>query len=292
MAKQSFFINPLTARRRKLVAFGFRSNPRRRKKRKNPPTGVHFPAHDETLFRVGKTGRWGRKKRKGARKGVTPPHLKKFLFKKRRKSPAHKGGSVMARRKKSHRRAARSHRRKHRKNPFQVALGANPRRRRSSRRHARNPHRRARRHSFMRNPLSLSKLGLPPFKEMAWLTVGALAARVGVPRVIAALPILNKNGYTRALSRVGITAAASLVAQKVLKGNAKTFIYGVVANQLPEAVNDVASEMGFHLGLEDGENNLSLYTNSMPAGLPIHSDGGMGVYTGVAGVDEYEVPLG
>lgn len=273
MAKETFFINPLTPRRRKLVAFGLR-NPRRKKRRKNPPTSVHFPSHDETLFRVASTGRWGRKKRKKA----------KTFSRKRRATPV-QGGHIMARKHKKVRRA-RSHRRKMRKNPFQVPLGSNPRRRR---RHSRNPFRRARR-SYRRNPLTLSKLGFPPFKEVAWLTVGALAARIGVPRAIAALPILNKNGYVRALSRVGLSALASLVASKALKGNAKPFIYGVIANQMPEAVNDVAAQMGVSLGLEEGENNLALYTSSQPAGL-LGADGDMGTYTGLE-ADDFSVPLG
>lgn len=281
---QSFFINP--ARRRKLVVFGG-ANPRRRRRGKNPPTRVSFPAHTETLFRVGKTGRWGhlkRKKRSGGRKkGVTPKHLKKYLFKKRRSSPASKESSM--KRKKSRRaRRARSHRR----NP--VPLGLNPRRRRRSRRGAFVA--RKRRGGFRRNPGVISKLGLPPVKEMAFLAAGAIAARIAVPRVLLMLPMLSGNGYVRAVSRVGLVGVASLLAQKALGSNARGFIYGAIANQLPEAVNDVAAQFGVKLGLEEPENELSMYTMSLGQIEDRSAPEGVGIYTDQNALNADEVPVG
>lgn len=279
---QSFFINP--ARKRKLVVFGAK-NPRRRRKGKNPPTRVSFPAHTETLFRVGKTGRWGalkRKKKAGSRrKGVTPKHLKKYLFKKRRSSPVSKESSM--KRKKSRRaRRARSHRR----NP--VPLGLNPRRRRSRRGKFTA---RKRSGGFRRNPGVISKLGLPPVKEMAFLAAGAIAARIAVPRVLLMLPMLSGNGYVRAVSRVALVSVASLIAQKALGANARGFIYGAIANQLPEAVNDVAAQFGVKLGLEEPENELSMYTMSLGA-IEDRSGPDLGIYTDPNALSADEVPVG
>jgi hypothetical protein len=279
MALEPFLVNP--PKRRRLMVFG--ANPRRRKRR-NPPTRVSFPAHTETLFRVSKTGRWGklksRKKRSSSRKGRVPPHLKKYLFKKRRSVPASKESPMKRKRSRRSRRA-----RSHRRNPF-IPLGANPRRRRRSRKGSF-----ARRRSFRRNPGVISKLGLPPVREMAFLAAGAVAARMLVPRALLMLPMLSANGYVRAVSRVAIVGVASLLAQKALGANARTFIYGAVANQLPEAVNDVASQFGVKLGLEEPENELSLYT--MSAGDDGAREIPLGIYTDPNALSAgEEVPVG
>ena len=106
-------------------------------------------------------------------------------------------------------------------------------------------------------------------KEMLWLSLGAVGAQMGVPKIItlaaSALPIVGTNGYVRGATRVAIAAAASILARKVLKENAKPFIYGVLANQIPQAVNDIAAQAGFALGLEEPENQLSMYTTRPPS---------------------------
>lgn len=168
------------------------------------------------------------------------------------------------------------HRRKRRKNP--MVLG-NPRRRRhakrASRRHRRNPyvlgnpmvlgnprrHKRARRH-YSRNPLSVAKLGLPPMKEVLYLGLGAFAGRLAVPFVLAKVPMLSANPIVRAISRLGIVAAAGMAARIVFKQNARMFVYGVLANQAPEIVNDLLSMTGTKLA--DGNQELELYTGSDP----------------------------
>ena len=235
----------------------------------NPLTRVHFPAHTETLMRKKVSGKWGRKKaRKNPRKGVTPPWLKKFLFKKghgkrkrvlSRRTPA-KGASPMR------------HRRKHRRNP--VVLG-NPRRkhRRSARRNPvvlGNPHRR--RH-YSRNPKFISKLGLPPMKEVLFLGLGAYAGRIAIPQILARVAFLNSNPIIRGISRLGMVLAIGALSKPVLKQNAKMFTYGLLANQLPESVNDFLSLTGMKLA--DGNAELEMYT--MPA-IPAPA-GGLGLYT-------------
>jgi hypothetical protein len=137
----------------------------------------------------------------------------------------------------------------------------------------------------------ISKLGLPPIKEVMWLTVGAISARMLVPRALVMFPMLSTNGYIRAASRVGIAAVASLLAGKVLKGNAKPFIYGVLANQIPEAVNDIAAQAGFKLGLEDAENQLALGTYWGNETRPALASPEVGMYTGV-GLEDSEVVIG
>ena len=286
MALVPYLTNP--SRRRKLVAFGFRGrslNPkaRRTRKKKNPPVSVFFPSHKSTLFRVSRTGRWGKKKRHAF--ALRMKAARKAHAAKRRASPAldrsiHKGVTQMARHRKHHRRA-KSHRRK---NP--IMLGANPRR--SHRRS--NPIRRHRGH-YRSNPL---KLGLPPMKEVLWLSLGAVGAQMGVPKIITlaagALPIVGTNGYVRGATRVVIAAAASILARKVLKENAKPFIYGVLANQIPQAVNDIAAQAGFSLGLEEPENQLSMYTYSSPQ-LPNGAGRPMGMYTATP-LGEEDVTVG
>ena len=176
----------------------------------------------------------------------------------------------MAKHRKSTRRAKSYRRKKSRKeNPYV----AHSRRRRNPRHHRRS------------NPLRLPKLGLPPMKEVAFLTVGAIAARMLVPKVLTMVPSLSANGYLRAASRVGISAVASLLAGKILKGNAKPFIYGVIASQFPEAVNDVATQAGFNLGMSDGENMLSLGTYYGNANRPALAAPELGIYTGMAAED-------
>lgn len=268
MALEPFLKNP--PKRRRLVAFGFRGrslNPKRRKKKKNPPTSVFFPAHKSTLFRVGKTGRWGSKRRKSS------VRRKKLSLHKRRAVPALKKESPMKRSHRKSRRAKSVRRRRSRKhNPF---VAVNRRRSRRSRRS---------------NPiLRMGKLGLPPVREIAWLSAGAIAARMLVPRALTMLPMLSSNGYIRAASRVAIAAVASLLAGKVLKGNAKPFIYGVLANQVPEAINDVAAQAGFKLGLEDAENDLSLGTYYGNANRPALAEPEVGMYTGM---ESQEVEVG
>jgi hypothetical protein len=118
-------------------------------------------------------------------------------------------------------------------------------------------------------------------REIVWLSAGAVAARMLVPRALTLLPVLSSNGYIRAASRVAISAVASLLAGKVLKGNAKPFIYGVLANQMPEAINDIAAQAGFKLGMEDAENELSLgtyYGNDNRSAL---AQPEVGMYTGM-----------
>lgn len=179
---------------------------------------------------------------------------------------------------KSHRkktRRAKSSRRRRHSNPF-VAVS---RRRRS--------HRRSRRS----NPIvSVAKLGLPPVKEIMWLTAGAVSARMLVPRALTMLPVLSTNGYIRGASRIVISAAASFLAGKFLKGNAKPFIYGVLANQIPEAVNDVAAQAGFKLGMEDAENELSLGTYFGNENRPQLAAPEIGMYTGME--EEEPVSIG
>ena len=267
MPMEPFLVNPPIRRGRHLLAFGL--NPRRRKsKKRNPLTRVHFPAHTETLMRKKVSGKWGRKKaRKSPRKGVTPPWLKKFLFKKghkkralTRRTPA-KGASPMR------------HRRKHRRNP--VVLG-NPRRkhRRSARRNPvvlGNPHRR--RH-YSRNPKFIGKLGLPPMKEVLFLGLGAYAGRIAIPQILARVAFLNSNPIIRGVSRLAMVLAIGALSKPVLKQNAKMFTYGLLANQLPESVNDFLSLTGMKLA--DGNAELEMYT--MPA-LPGPQQGGLGLYT-------------
>ena len=140
--------------------------------------------------------------------------------------------------------------------------------------------------------MSIGKLGLPPMKEVLWLSVGAISARMGIPRLLTMFPVLASNGYIRAASRVGIAAAASMLARKVLKENSKAFIYGVLANQIPEAVNDIAAQAGFSLGMEDAENQLSMYTYSSPQ-LPAGGGTGMGMFTASPlGLGDQEVTVG
>lgn len=284
---EPFLVNPPRRRRKKnpgrLLAFGlnprrkrrakklspiltdvgesvYRAAFKRRKKRRNPLTRVHFPSHTETLFRASSSGKWGRKR------------------KKRRAVPAHKGVTSMR------------HRRKRKKNP--VILGANPRRRRRVSARRRRSFRRRnpiplglnprRRRSFRRrsNPFlpSVSKLGLPPVKEMAWLAGGAVAARALVPRAMTALPILTKNPIVRGLSRLGIVAAAALLAKKALGQNARAFVYGALANQLPESLNDFLSLAG--IKLSDGNAELELYTLSQGEAVEeMEYQPGMGLYT-------------
>lgn len=273
MALEPFLKNPPSrSAQRRLVAFGFRGrslNPKRRRRKsrkgKNPPTAVFFPAHKSTLFRVAKSGRWGHKRKKA-----------KSLHRKRRASPALKESPM----KRSHRkktRRAKSHRRR-RQNPVAVV---NRKRSRRSRR------------SYRRNPLiSMGKLGLPPVREIVWLSAGAIAARMLVPRALTMLPMLSANGYIRGASRVAIAAVASLLAGKVLKGNAKPFIYGVLANQVPEAVNDVAAQAGIKLGLEEAENELSLGTYYGNANRPALAAPGVGMYTGMEEAELGEVEVG
>jgi len=266
MPMEPFLVNPPIRRGRHLLAFGL--NPRRRKsKKRNPLTRVHFPSHTETLFRKKTSGKWGRKARKNPRKGVTPPWLKKFLFKKghgkrvlTRRTPA-KGASPMR------------HRRKHRRNP--VVLG-NPRRkhRRSARRNPvvlGNPHRR--RH-YSRNPKFIGKLGLPPMKEVLFLGLGAYAGRIAIPQILARVAFLNSNPIIRGVSRLAMVLAIGALSKPVLKQNSKMFTYGLLANQLPESVNDFLSLTGMKLA--DGNAELEMYT--MPA-LPGPQQGGLGLYT-------------
>lgn len=156
--------------------------------------------------------------------------------------------------------------RKRRRNP--VVLGANPRRKsRRGRAHRRqnpmilgaNPRRR--RHFRRHNPvLSTARIGLPPLSEILTLTGGALIARAGIPRVLVAVPFLSKNPIVRAFSRVGLVLAGGFLAKKALGDKAKVFVYGALANQLPEAVNDVLSLAG--IKLSDGNQDLELYTMS------------------------------
>lgn len=169
------------------------------------------------------------------------------------------------------------HRRKRRKNP--MVLG-NPRRRRHSARrrvsrpHRKNPYtlsnpmvlgnprRRHSRRSYRRNPISVAKLGLPPAREMLYLGLGAFAGRLAVPFVLAKIPMLSANPVVRAVSRLGIVAAAGIAAKMVFKQNARMFVYGVLANQAPEIVNDLLSMTGTKLA--DGNQELELYTGMDP----------------------------
>lgn len=261
MALEPFLVNPPVRRRsprRSLIAFGL--NPRRRRARRNPFTrklkilksgkiAAFYPA------RLPLTNPLKRKKRSRT-KGRVPPQLRAFLFKKGTKS---QGDSPMR------------HRRKSRKNP--VVLG-NPRRRRHSarrnprRRHRRNPfvlgnpHRRRTRRSYRRNPAIISKLGLPPAKEVIFLGLGAFAGRVLVPNVLARVPFLSSNPIIRAVSRLGLVAIAGYAAKMVMKQNARMFTYGLLANQVPEVVNDVLSMTGAKLS--DGNQELELYTGADP----------------------------
>lgn len=205
--------------------------------------------------------------------------------KKRRATPAQRSNPM---RKKRNRRGQFT-----RRNP--VVLG-NPRRKRSRsrrrnpvvlgnprRRHRRNPivlgnpHRRHRRHSYRRNPAIISKLGLPPAREILFLGLGAFAGRVLVPNVLARVPFLNSNPVIRAVSRLALVAVSGYAAKMVLKQNARMFTYGVLANQVPEVVNDLLSMTG--MKLSDGNDDLGLYTGrdpyqSLPAAAP-----GLSLYT-------------
>jgi hypothetical protein len=245
MSMEPFLVNPpirrkAGGRRRSLLAFGL--NPRRKKVRAK------------------------RRKRGGPKKGVVPPQLRAFLFKsghrrkgatmKRRK---HKKNPVVLgnpRRRKHSRRSSRSHRRR---NPF--VLGANPRRR---------SHRR-----YSRNPLSMSKLGLPSMKDVLFLGAGAFAGRIGIPQVLARVPMLNQNAVVRGFSRLGLVAAAGFLASKILKQNGKMFTIGLLANQVPEVLNDFLSLTGIKLA--DGNDELGFYTGG--GYLPPAPAKGMGMYT-------------
>lgn len=165
-----------------------------------------------------------------------------------------------------------------------VVLG-NPRKRRASRRRARRSFRRnpvvlgnPRRHrrSYRRNPAIVSKLGLPPVREILFLGVGAFAGRILIPNVLARVPFLTSNPIIRAVSRLGLIAVAGYAAKMVLKQNARMFTYGILANQAPEIVNDVLALTGTKLS--DGNSELELYTS--PSGyLPAAPASGLSLYT-------------
>jgi hypothetical protein len=127
---------------------------------------------------------------------------------------------------------------------------------------------------------------------MGFLAAGAIAARIAVPRVLLMLPMLSTNGYVRAVSRVAIVGAASMLAQKALGSNARGFIYGAIANQLPEAINDVAAQFGVKLGLEEPENELSMYTMSMGQIEDRSAPEALGIYTDPNALNADEVPVG
>lgn len=170
--------------------------------------------------------------------------------KRRRKNPMVLGNP---KRRRHARRNAKSHR-KHRRNPFVLGnpyvLG-NPRGRSSRRRR-----------SYSRNPFSVAKLGLPPAREILYLGLGAFAGRLAVPLVLAKVPMLSTNPLVRAASRLGLVAVAGIAAKMVFKQNARMFVYGVLANQAPEIVNDVLSMTG--MKLSDGNQELELYTGADP----------------------------
>lgn len=254
MALEPFLVNPPSRARRPLLAFGL--NPRRKKKRGGP------------------------------KKGITPAHLKKFLFKKGRKSLKKKRRAIPAQvqekelqtmKAKRNRRGRFVRRSKsHRRNP--IVLGSNPRRKRRSSRRRRNPivlganprrrrssFRRSRR-SYRRNPNIVRKFGLPSVSTMLWLGAGAFTGRLVIPQVLARLPILSANPVIRGVSRLALVAVGGFAAKMALGSKAENFTLGLLANQVPEVVNDFLSLTGVKLA--DGNSELDY--NQVP---------GMGFYT-------------
>lgn len=260
MPLEPFLVNPP----RRLLAYGL--NPRRKKK--NPPVRVHFPSHDETLFRVSKTGRWGRKKRKKLSPGGTSARAK------RRASPAHKGAEPMRKTRKVRRvkrvkaRRAVSKRRhsvRRRRNP--IILGANP------------PRRMIRRRSYRRNPLSLSGWGLPSLKYVGAVTAGAVASSLVTARLLGFLPAaFTTNPIPRAASRLAVGVFGGMAIKKFLKSDTAATAW--LAVQMPKVADDLLSLAG--VKLSDGEAELALYTLSggeSGGELPAPSSEGMNLYT-------------
>lgn len=291
MPMEPFLVNPPIRRMsvgrvarpgRSLIAFGL--NPRRRKKAR---TMAQF---EKAMRAIGQASSLSglispikrtHRRKNPMKKGVVPPQLRPFLFKKRRKKALRRRRSTIKGVNPMRHRRRRSSRRR---NP--VVLG-NPRRRRSARRSARrrfhrnpvvlgNPRRRHSSHRrYRRNPISIRKLGLPPVSEMLYLGLGAFAGRILVPNVLARVPMLSANPIVRAISRLGIVAVASIAAGKVFKSNGRFLAYGLLANQIPEVVNDVLAMTGAKLS--DGNQELELYTTA--AALPAAGAPGMGLYT-------------
>ncbi len=252
MPLEPFLVNPP----RRLLAYGL--NPRRKKK-KNPPTRVHFPPHDETLFRVAKTGRWGKKRKKSVSK--------------RRASPAQKGAEPMRKKtrkvrrvKVSKARRAVSKRRSYRRRRNPIILGANPPRRIMRRRS-----------SYTRNPLSLS--GLPTLKYLGAVTAGAVASNLIVARGLSFLPAaLTSNPIPRAATRLAVGVFGGMLIKKFMKSDTAATAW--LAVQMPKVMDDILSVAG--VKLSDGEAEFALYTLSggeSGGELPAPSDAGMNLYT-------------
>ena len=219
----------------------------------------------------GRTGK-KRKKKRGtrAKKGKVPAHLKKYLFKKKRK-----GVTSMAKKK----------RRKARRNP--INLVANPkRRRRLSAARKRNPIRYSKRSRRRRNPIGIGKFNISSFMKHTLVpsAVGAAGAlSLDILLSYLPLPAMLKTPAVRPVIRLAGAVAVGMLAgaimgrktgEQVTAGAATVILYDTLKGFLSTAMPTLPLQ-----GLGDGDYDDSSYYPAMGyAGAGSNAGIGMGEY--------------